>query len=470
MSQFIERHKRKSLLALLLLFLRSRRGAGALLLLVLLLLMLFVVPPSRLGVLLARVPGGAWIAQALGAHTGPRSFDELIAAFRRARQERNASPWSLFFHQGAGSAGGAFSSPADMVLGSRADLEGGSIADKIKGGTTINGVLTKEDASKKGDGVDLTDASGAGGSGGGSGLVANAYGGGFAGGAGWGSAGLFGAGLSGAAGLAGGSALGDGAGPFAGAGFFSSGVGPAAGDPLRAALGSTKVPTLGRGQSFASDRIKGNKGKISGFANARAASSKYGAHNTIGGTCINGTRCAFHQLATTRAHVMSSRDPACTADNGCPPEYAATNSGSSYDGNQVGDNAKEVITTNGTAPEVDGITTPNVNPPNQSDVDQYQQEAQDLENDSKQCQNDRQSALQQQRRDLMNRLDSDSRDASDSGCSDSGGCSGMSQHCKDLINDEKATCRQLNDVQYKYCEGCPITARQGCSQTYSDCH
>ncbi len=341
-----------------------------------------------------------------------------------------------------------------MVRGSKSDLDGGSIADKIKGGTTINGILTPEDATRKGDGVDVAD--GANGSGDGDGgLVGKAWGGGFggagdSGASGWGGhAGLVTAGLFGAGEGSGGSGAGT---------FFSGYVGAAPHDLLRAALGSTQVPKLGKTQGFGAVKYKGQKGKL-GWADARAASSQYGAHNTIGGNCT-GIRCAFHQLATTRAHTMTSRDPACTADNGCPPEYAAANSGSSYDGNPVGTNSPNVITTNGVAPQVDGITTPNVNPPDQTQVDQYQQEAQDLESDAKQCQDDRNSSLQQQDRDEQAKLNDLSQQAQDA-CGNSGGC-GPSDQCQAIISQERTECGKYMHIEYQRCMACPITARQGC--------
>lgn len=454
-QQFIERHKRKSLLALLLLFLRSKRGFGALLLMVMLLMFLFVAP-HNLGALLARVPGGGWIASLLGEHNS-QDFSELLAAFREAKDRRNASPWELMFHSGT-AAGNAAASSVDMVVGSKADLDDASlnVAGKIQGGTSINGIPTKEEAAKQADGVNLADMDGKGGPQGGpnangnasGGLIASAFGAAF---------GSLGSGASGTS-------------AFMGQWFFSGHVGPYSADANQAALASTQVPKVGAAGSASSTAYGHSNGAI-GWASPIAATKQYGQQKTLGGGCLTGASCAFHQLAVAQANMMTARDPICTPDNGCPPEYAVANVGSSYDGNPIGMNAPNVITTNGAAPQFDGVTTPNVNTPTQADVGQYQQQAQDLESNSDQCNpstNPQMAQYQQTESGYMNQLSQLGQQANDDGCM-SGSCSNQGA-CTSIENQEKSICTQLNTVEYQRCMACPLTAAQGCNQQYTNCN
>lgn len=491
MSQFFEKNKRKSWLALLLLLLRGRKGAGALLLLVFLMMFLFVLPQNALSLFVAgiaaKLPGGAGIARRLSG--GGTDFSNLMAAFRAAKDQRNAG-WGVFFDADAAKRGrGARgeSSSIDMIKGGREDFLAGSnlgAGNKVKGGETIGGIMTPEESAKSANGVAVS-AEDAGGereaqlaSMGGSMLGPSVGGKNF-----WQngllkiSAGLgafgFGKGESSGARLdmsggAGAGGAGSTAGAFAGKGFFSGGTGASNADPAGQGLSGTVPP----GGAIGSGKLPGAaRGRLAAELAKASNTTRLAASTRSAAACV-GSRCAFHQLAAGRTSMMLSRDPICTASNGCPPEFAATNSGTSFDGNTIpsGPDAPKVITSGdpATAPVIDGITTPNVNVPDVSQVDQYQQEAEQLQRDANACR-DVDAKYNDQERQLRSDMHDIGDAMTDRGCGD-GSCSrSKARWCKGKANELKAKCRELNDVEYNHCLECPLRARQGCKQNAHDC-
>ena len=95
-----------------------------------------------------------------------------------------------------------------------------------------------------------------------------------------------------------------------------------------------------------------------------------------------GNRCALSQLADGRARAKISSDPVCTAKNGCPTEYAATNTGAVYDGNSIGPKGLKVLSMP-PVPGLDDISGPRI--PNNTPLRDYQREGDKIRNDAMRC-------------------------------------------------------------------------------------
>ncbi len=429
MAQFFERNKRKSALAALLLLFGRRRDLGLLLLMAAALLFVFVVPADFNAVLagrLSRLPGGTLLAAALGVSRP--SFDQLVLAFRAARRQDARGLARMFWRYGASA--GSYSG-LDYVRGSQSDLAGGDIGAKIGGNTTINGILTPDDARRSPGGValDPQDLAGLGKGG----LVPEALG----------------AGVSA---------------PYAAPGFFSGGAAAAAPDVLGTALSSTKVPAAARA-AVASGRYSRAAARRNplGWSALTDAISRGLTASSFRGACLGGGSCAFSQLTVGRAQAMVSRDPACTPAANCPPEYAAIHSGSVYDGNSVGANAPQVVTTGVT--QLDGINgTPNA--PDAGAVNGYQNQADQLQQQQAQCQqaDETYNPQEQQYEDQIQGLSNDMNSLNCGG----GGCSAPGQ-CQSDGNQMKAACRNLDVVMEAHYNACPIMQQNGPYQ-HQDCH
>lgn len=484
MSQFFEKNKRKSLLALLLLLLRGKKGVGAMLLMVFLLMFLFVLPQNSLSLFVAgiaaKLPGGQALARRIGRGSGT-DFSNLMAAFRAARDQRNAG-WGVFFDseaakRGRGARGGA--SSIDMIKGGREDfLAGANLGNKIKGGESVGGILTPEDAGRTGEGVALggedlegqrqaqlaaVGALGPGGVGSGSANPLNFVQRGLLKlGAGLGG---FGFGKSGAG--EGGGAGGSTSAAYAPKDFFSGRGGASTPDPGREAIaGGTTPPSSSGGGNLPG----GVRGRLAAELSRASNTTRLAASARQPGGC-SGSRCAFQQLTSGRTNMMLARDPICTASNGCPPEFAATSSGSSFDGNRIGGpDAPRVITSGdpANAPVIDGIATPNVNVPDTSEADQYIREAEELQQDANTCRDsDERYRLESER--VRGEMQALGQMMEDRGCGD-GDCSrSKARWCKARANELRAKCREVNVIEHDRCMACPIRARQGCNQPAADC-
>lgn len=363
MASFIQRNKRKSALAALLLFIRTRKTVSALLLVAILASFLFVSPSS----LLLHIPFGdrvaagiAWIAGKVGMDTskwglagGKHDYGDLVAAFRAAKDGGGKAGWSAFMRGGngdgaygsGGANGGAGGGSLDFVKGDKKDLESkNGSGEKLDKPGSVQGVVNPDDDKTKGDQGDAValnaeeDLRGER-----AGFVKSAFGMGFSGvNSGFGSLNGNGGGAS-----AGGSGNGSGygangsgslGGAYAGSGFFGGNGGAASGS-----LGNTVKGGLSGLPSMAVPRasITGGGGRISGpHVSAVKASISRGmtAQNVISG------QKAFVQLAAGNGRATLSVGNNCNADNGCPPEFAAVNTGVVYDGGKINGDGTGILT------------------------------------------------------------------------------------------------------------------------------
>lgn len=324
-NNFLNRDKKKSKWELALFFLRWKHGLAPLGLLVVLVMGLFIAPANLVSTMiegLDKLPLGHGAAAALAKLAGsdlPQGNGDLLAALKAARQAGAKSPWSLF-SRGAG--GG---DSLGMVRGSQQDVLGAAaLASKIKGGATVNGVLSPSDSRKRGLGVELSADDLAGG------FVPTAAAGGFAGGAG------------------------PGVGAYAGRGLLTGGkVAPAQEEQAAAAaLKSAKVAKADGDKAVAEREGKMSKME---FRQLQVNRFSYGARKD---SDIGGPGSALGSLADVRTRGQMARAPNCTKDNGCPPEYATNTSGSGYDGSRAGKRAGSVIQAAPAVTGIDGISTP----------------------------------------------------------------------------------------------------------------
>ncbi len=449
-STFLDRNKKKSLLAALLLFLRERKVLVVLLLLVFIASTVFLSPSSWI----TGLPGGtrlaasvAWIAGKLGVDIsqwglagGKHSFNDLAAAFAsaKANQGKGAIGWGAFFGRASGGTGDGQDS-LGFVKGSKADLGTASLSGKS--GNGIAGALTPEEANADQNAnavaINPNDVGGER-----EGWVKNAFAGGFVNGLfGSGPGGPGGAGADGAAMLSGGA--------FASKGFFAGKGGAASESNSIAQNGLNGSNPI----SVPKSKIQGAaKGQLSyKQATALDARSMKGA---AAASSLGGNR-AFTQLAEGRGRAALAVTPNC-APPGCPGEFATTNTGAIYDGNRTSGSNTDLIT----APQVDGIQTPNI--PDTSMAQGYEDQANQMDADAKKCQaldsqyGPTETALNQQMNDISGQFKS-------AGCG-SGGCSrSKANYCKGLGNQLKSVCNQYMNVRCTHTHACPLTANSNCS-------
>lgn len=336
-STFLERNKKKSLLALLLLFLRERKALSLLLLLV-------VMASMAVG------PGG-WLAAKFGFDTARWGFGKgegTLAALTRTLREVRArgaagAGWSSFFGPGRASRSGPGAGSLDYVKGRRADLESGA--------STIQGV---EEPSRRAGAVALTEEDLGGER---EGFVKSAFAGGFADGF---------LGRSGAGALSGGA--------YAGRAFFSGdrrAEVPGSLDRERHVLDGAPLPAT------PSSRVGGA---------ARGALSAIRAH-IIDARARRGAALArrmgeqrgFAHLA--EQHAFSRKAAETCMGPGCPREVAATFTGVVYDGLHIRGANADILT----ATELGDVDTnvPNVDDLGDTirDLDEWQQKCEDAQNE-----------------------------------------------------------------------------------------
>jgi hypothetical protein len=478
MATFLDKNKKKSTLALLLLFLRARKTVTLLLLMVALASFLFVSPSN----FLIHLPGGArlaagvaWIAGKVGVDTsqwglagGKRDYGDLLAAFRAAKDGGGKAGWNAFMRggkdgAGAGQLGG---SSLDFVKGNAKDLEGAG-ANKLPQPGSVDGVLNPDDAKNRaeGEGVALSedDLNGKG-----NGMVKTAFAGGF------GSASAFGN-----SGFGKGSSFGDGSGAntsasasnnstLSGGAFASSGFFGGKG----AVTGKLSDIVKSGTEGISSQPGKGTeiKGAAKGQMSAARAAVITGRTQKgfIGSKTISGQR-AFVQLAAGRGRAAISVTPNCTADSGCPSEFAATNTGAVYDGNtvnpKIGTGPGTTTTDILTAPEIGDFKVPNL--PDTGIADQYIKDAEKMDADARKCQelDDKYAPLEtaiDKRQEVM------SKEFDSMGCGQ-GGCSkSKAKACQKKGDDMKALCRENMTLRCKHISECPLTANNNCSASECD--
>jgi hypothetical protein len=345
--------------------------------------------------------------------------------------------WGAFFGRQGAAANGSVPNSLDMVQGHRSDLDGAGAGGKGAGGLasnqTVRGVVDPDEAKadKDGQGVALSDGDLGGER---EGFVKSAFAGGFANG-------LLGGAGSGDAALSGGA--------YAGRGFFN-GSGGAAGtrsvDLARSGLDGLQAAAVPRS-------------KIQGAAQGRLSAMRSHAVEARGmrgaaAAGLGGNR-AFYQLAEGRGRAAIATTPNCTAP-GCPGEFATSNTGAIYDGNSVGPTNTGILT----APEVDGIQSPNI--PDTSLAQGYEDQANQMDADAKKCQE-----LDQQYGPQENALNAQMTEISDqfkSADCGGGGCSkSKARHCQALGDQLKSKCNEYMNVRCEHSHACPLTANSVCS-------
>lgn len=459
MSTFLEKNKKKSALAALLLFIRTRKTVTALLLLVALASFLFISPSN----LILRFPGGtrvaagvAWLAGKVGVDTsrwglagGKRDYSDLVAAFRSAKEGGGKAGWAAFMRgadaealrRAAGSTGSL-----GFVKGDAKDLEaaGGSGANLPKPGT-VAGVLNPDDAKNTADGesVALSDEDL---TGEGEGLVKSAFAGGFGSG--------FGSGFGGGSGAKGGGLSG---GSYASSDFFGTGKGAASGKLGDVVKGGLEGISAQPGKGV---RIKGGaEGRLS---RARASSIDARARRGVAGThTISGQR-AFVQLASQRGRSAISVAPNCTAGSNCPGEFASVNTGAVYDGNAITGDRTDILT----APQIDGIDTPNL--PDSGMADDYIRDAENMTRDAEECRkaDDKYGPKELE---LSKRQEKLSNEFEALGCGQGMSCSKKNKSkikkCAAWGDQMQELCRESMAVRCEHIRACPLTRGNPCSSS-----
>ena len=301
-NSFFERKKEKRSGGLAL-FLGWKRGLGPLLLVLVLVMGLFIAPAGFFS-------GVSSVVARLTGRQQAQSYGDIVAQLRAARQQNNKTAWSLFSR----GAGGGDADSLNLVRGGEHDvLAAASIASKIRGGKTINGVLSPADSRKLSQGVELTNEDLQGG------FVASAA-----------------------------------AGVFPGAGLLTGGrVAPATQEPNgAAAMKGGRVPDTRAGKLIA-----GREGRLS-KSEFRAVQANQAA---FGGTAakVGTPGSALYVLADAQVRGRISSAPVCSKENGCPTEYAHTNTGAVYDGNAArGGKSGSIISDAPPVRDVDGASTP----------------------------------------------------------------------------------------------------------------
>ena len=354
-ATFLERNKKKSLLALLLLLIRSRKEIWPLLVVALLMVSFIFVGPlagqfkfgGKVWSALLRVPGFSYAAQGLeltgmklalkfgfisgGGYAGG-SFPQLMAAFKAARDEK-AGHWASLWRSAAAKGSGAAAGSVINVV--QLDIKA------LTGG----GILTPEDAQGYDKGVFIAEGD-----------------------------------LRGerAAQLAAQAAAGKGVGPsagivtYAGVGFFAYGRAQAQGSGIPGPGGD--LPNVGVKQ------YPGSPGQQSELYKKATKTGKHKASNV--GVKASGTK-AFAQLNDDYVHNSMATAPRCRSTAGCPPEYATTNSGAVYDKIQLS-GASEVLTSPTPVADMDGIVG-NVAIPSDEELSGLQSNADQLVKDAEAC-------------------------------------------------------------------------------------
>ena len=359
-SKFIEKHKRKSVLAALLLIFQGRAKYVAILLVVTVLSIPFMMSEEALGRLVTFAPVASAL-RALGmggvvSAVNPKYSNDLLKAAldKAAADSKQDSFWQKFLNSVNATLppGGGPSSLA-MVTGGGADLYGpprvkDAKGEKAKGPGQVKGAVNEEERGRgdTGDGVDLQ------------GLLAG-------GGAADGMSGLYDSmGQNLAASFSGGSGMN--AGPYMNRTMFASRNGADSGGgaaiydkamkhssvgdvPLPTAVGKVRSKRMGRVSGFAWKNVGYNRGQS-------------GALTKIG------SKRPMFQLAETftmTGAAMKQKDTAY--------EYQAAYTGSTYDGNDTG---ADVMETDADAPTV---------PPDTGFTDGLMQGAQDMQDQAKQC-------------------------------------------------------------------------------------
>ncbi|MBI3505150.1 MAG: hypothetical protein HY059_09930 [Proteobacteria bacterium] len=396
MSEFLERHRKKGLLAFLLLLFKRGKGAGPLLLLVALMSFIFILPAGLMGF---NIPWMNRLAKSVGLGRFVGDDPERLAQFSDAMREARGSGragWNQMISNrwNAGKSMTPDKSTVDMVKPQDMEtLNKGNDQKYVKGGgESVNGVLNPDDAKNQQEGVhvDPNELE--------RGLMKSAYAGMFQPGAGGG---------------------GDAAALRRGGAY----------DPkmglVKNALDGSKAPVVGASGS----KGGAGAGKLSDY-NWKKQNGKLGSGGRLAGGGAG--KSALYQLAASRAYSTAAAAPKCTG--ACPKEYASNTAAVTFDGTKTGADVLSI-------PEL-GDGSP-VIPDGNLNLDQANQ----LEEDMKRCQ-EAQRTYGPQERALMDKIQKDAQ-VSQQNCK--GGCGGG---CQNALKKEQSDCFEYNAIARKIDEAC----------------
>lgn len=377
-------------------WLRDRRVLAALLCLTAVSFVLVFVSRSNLLTGSAGGPGAAG------------SWSRLLASFNAVKRDQGFS-WAAILGRGP-----AATSPSsvDFVRGDAAEM------GLVPGGAarTVRGILTPEDAKRAGRDVALGDED-----------------------------------LEGAR-----AASADLAQPaaFAGRGFFAGSQGAAgrAGEQLRGALDGSDVPAAGAGgvRGVSPGRLPKAKGK----------QLSVGVLASMDRSLLDSSAKSVTDLVQARDRASISRAPDCTAANGCTTEFAASNLGAIYDGNQVKAASPAGLST----PRVDGTSQLSSAEARGADA---ADEADRILRDLQTCQRT-DADYSAREHELSLALQARIEQYRALGCPLIWGSRKSRRRCDEKAVEVAVSCRLYNAAQCAHIEACPLTASEGCAQTDCD--
>ncbi|MFC1679997.1 hypothetical protein ACFL2T_07295, partial [Elusimicrobiota bacterium] len=353
-------------------------------------------------------------------------------------------------------------------------------------GESVDGVLRPEDAKKMNDGVALSDDEMQ------NGLMNSAFAGEFAGEGGLRGSGVFvdrmglsnknsflpGGSLSAGTGASGGTGAKSGTGAGSGDGAYGKGRAMNS-DSRLASAAFGRQGRFFRGRSYLGSASKGGLSKFSGrgtgysqaygggggaanadpcFTDAPGIGATHVKANNnnargAGGTpaSVDGDAPAFRQEARGCVLAQVAAPPTC--EGSCPGEFAATVSGSNYDGNEI----------DGGLVGAPGDPVPVT--PDTSEIDTLLGEAEDLEEAARMCE-EAEATYGPQERASMGRIQDLSNEANAT-CA-GGGCEDNESACRRIERQMRAECNNYNNIASQKAAACPLQdgyEAMDCSQT-----
>jgi hypothetical protein len=404
MADFLQKHKKKGILAAVLLFLKRGRGLWAFLAMLVLLLAVFVGPTKTgNGLWLQMVAERMGMQSMLGFKAKAGAAGELEQALDTARTRPTLMRISDTI--GSGESIGLIVGGKDLLdKGTRMNIAAGVVK---KGGKTVGGILNPEDAAKADVGVSVDEDELRSG-------LANAYAGEVAGGG---------------PPLGAGTGIPDGAGAPGGGYVSASNSGL---DMVKNTMGDQGVPIVGNG-SF--------HGTAHGGVGWNKMQSLHAKLGQAAGMQNGGKSSVMYQLAQGRAYSIAaapSKDGMGHCDPGpCPAEFASNTGGAVFDGGKSGGQLL-TATALGEAPSPvtpdSTVTTPLVD------------EASKLEADMRKCEEAENTYGPDERKQMA--IIQNGSDALVAHRCNSGGCTQkLADQCKQIAQNTgmKAACIKYND-------------------------
>ena len=433
MSQFLQKNKKKGLMALLLLSLQRGKGVGPLVLMVGLLAMIFVLPSGLLG----RVPflGPLFERFGAGGSCGVKGESSALTDAWDADREGGANVRTAGILGGAAGGGLPINrSGVDLVNGKAVidKTQDGAGAKDGEGGADgkgVEGVPTPEDAKKTEDGVPVDNDELK------NGLMNSDFAGmikGMGGGNGMGR-------------IKGLDSSGSGGGSGSGARWNGRLDKGRADDPksgmLKSALEGSKVPVVGQaGNARAGGRLDWKR--LKGLNTKTSAAMQAPARNAKG--------TAMYQLAEGRAYSIAAAPPASggLCDPGhCPSEFASNASGAVFDGTHAP--TQGIIS----SPQFGGGGAGST--PSMGQIATTTEQAEQMETDAKKCE-DAEKTFGPQERSKMAEIQSLSDQLNQMDCNGGGCSSGKYKRCRAVGDQMKVKCGEYNRIAQQKAAACPL--------------